>query len=70
MQSFFKSRLRDASVILLATKQAAIYLGLSPYTLEKWRTQGIGPRFVRLGAKAIRYRKSDLDAFIDGGENG
>ncbi|WP_109465263.1 helix-turn-helix transcriptional regulator [Albibacillus kandeliae] len=55
---------------LLNTKEAARYLGLSHYTLEKWRSKGIGPDCLRVGSKAIRYRQSDLDAFILGGENG
>lgn len=54
----------------LDTKSAAKRLGLSYQTLEKWRSQQRGPRFVKLGNKAVRYRKSDLDAFIEGGVRG
>jgi len=54
----------------LTTKEAAAYLGLMPCTLEKWRCQGKGPRFVKLGSKAVRYRRSDLDAFVAGGARG
>lgn len=54
---------------LLNTKEAGVYLGLSHYTLEKWRSQRIGPDYVRVGSKAIRYRQSDLDAFLEGGAN-
>lgn len=55
---------------LLDTKSAAKRLGLSHQTLEKWRSQHRGPRFVKLGNKAVRYRKSDLDVFIEGGVRG
>lgn len=55
---------------LLNTKEAAKYLGLSPYTLERWRYLVKGPRFIRVGGKAVRYRQSALDAFIAEGENG
>ncbi|HEV7414879.1 MAG TPA: helix-turn-helix domain-containing protein [Tianweitania sediminis] len=48
---------------LLNTKRAAHYLGLSASLLEKWRTRGEGPRFIKLG-RAIRYRLSDLEAFL------
>ncbi len=48
---------------LLTTKEAAVYLNLHPSTLEKWRVKGVGPLACRLGTKAIRYRRSDLDAF-------
>ena len=55
---------------MLNTKEAAKYLGLSPYTLERWRYLVKGPRFIRVGGKAVRYRQSALDAFIAEGENG
>jgi len=48
------------------TKQAARYLGLSPNTLEAWRSRGGGPRYVKY-PRAVRYRVTDLDAFMDGG---
>ncbi len=48
---------------LLSTKQAAIYLGLSNSTLNKWRCYGTGPSFVKLG-RAVRYRKAQLDEFL------
>ena len=45
-------------------QEAADYLGLKPNTMDKWRYQGGGPRFVKLGS-AVRYERCDLDAFID-----
>lgn len=44
-------------------KEAAAYLRTSPSTLAKRRLYGTGPRYCRIG-RAIRYRKSDLDAFM------
>lgn len=53
---------------LMCTKAAAKRLGISHQTLEKWRSQNRGPRFFKVGSKSIRYRQSDLDAFLsDGG---
>ena len=52
---------------LFNTKQAAALLGLSHQTLEKWRSLGIGPSYLKLGNKAVRYRRSALLTFIDGG---
>ena len=46
------------------TDQAAAYTGLAPATLERLRCTGGGPRFVRYGRKAVRYLRSDLDAFM------
>ena len=50
---------------LLNEEQAAEFLGLKPRTLQAWRWSGGGPRFVRLSARAVRYRQSDLDSFVD-----
>jgi len=49
---------------LLTTDQASDLLGLQPATLKRWRVLGIGPKYVRLGRRSIRYRQSDLKAFI------
>lgn len=50
---------------LLDEEQAADYLGLSPRTLQNFRVRGGGPDYVKLGARAVRYRLSDLDEFIE-----
>ena len=47
----------------LDTVDAGKYLGLSKFTLEKFRVAGTGPRFAKLGG-AVRYRRCDLDAWI------
>ena len=49
---------------LLTTEQAAQYLDLKRNTLEIWRTRGGGPLFVKIG-RNVRYRKADLDAFVE-----
>jgi len=46
-------------------KQAGKYVGISEASLRLWRSEGRGPRYFRAGAKLIRYRKSDLDAWIN-----
>lgn len=43
--------------------EAAEYLGLKAATLNKWRVHGEGPPFLKVG-RLIRYRKSDLDAYL------
>lgn len=47
----------------LRCERAAAYLGVSPRTLEKWRRQGHGPRYVRLGSRLVAYLQRDLDAW-------
>ena len=46
------------------TVSAAPLLGVKPATLEVWRCRGIGPRFVKVGARVV-YRLSDLTAYLD-----
>lgn len=53
-----------ARTTILATPAAAGYLGLAVSTLNKWRCHGGGPVFVKLG-RAVRYRREDLDAFVE-----
>ncbi len=55
----------DKAEQLICTKVAAACLGISHQTLEKWRSQNRGPRFCKIGGKIVRYRKSDLDAFVE-----
>lgn len=45
--------------------EAARVLGVEPATLEKWRRNGRGPRFVRYSHRCVRYRLRDLEAFQD-----
>lgn len=49
---------------LLTEPQAADFLNLSVRTLQAWRIKFAGPDFVRAG-RAIRYRRSDLVAWIE-----
>ena len=53
---------------VLRTPDAARYLGLTASTLEKMRLVGSGPRFIRLGTRAVGYVIGDLDSFIEVGQ--
>jgi hypothetical protein len=51
---------------LFTREQAAAYLGIKAQTLAVWAcTRRYNLPIVRIGHGIIRYRKSDLDAFID-----
>lgn len=52
---------------MLNTAQAAQVLGLSPVTLRQWRRQPSpkGPDYYRLGRTTIRYRQSDVVAWLE-----
>jgi len=51
---------------LLNEREAAVLLRLAVATLRNWRALKQGPRFVKLGMRAVRYRRADLEAFIVG----
>ena len=49
---------------LLTREQAAAYLGVSPRTLAVWKCTGrYGLPVCKVG-RLVKYRRSDLDAFI------
>lgn len=48
----------------MRTPQAADYVALAVSTLTKMRLRGDGPPFVKVGPRAVAYRKADLDAWL------
>lgn len=50
---------------LLTTKQAALILGISVAFLERDRWAGARVPFIKIGSRAVRYRLSDLHAYIE-----
>lgn len=48
---------------LLTVPELAKQLAIAERTLEQWRQAKRGPVYVRLG-RAIRYRQSDVDAWL------
>ena len=48
---------------LMTPEQVAELVGVNTGTLANWRSDGKGPRYVKSGR--IRYRKSDVWAFIN-----
>jgi hypothetical protein len=47
----------------LTEGMVAIMLGCSVHALRRWRWNGEGPRFYKIG-RNVRYRPCDLDDFI------
>lgn len=50
---------------LLSTSQAAEYLGVSKAFLERDRWAGARIPFIKIGSRAVRYRQTDLDEYIE-----
>jgi excisionase family DNA binding protein len=50
---------------LMSERQAAQFLGVSPTTLQAWRTTGrVRLAYVKLG-RSVRYRLADLEDFAE-----
>lgn len=49
---------------LVNTNEAARILGRSPATLKRWRTEGIGPKYIQIHNRT-RYDVSELLAYIE-----
>jgi len=49
---------------LLTEQQAAEYLGQSRRTLQQWRWQHRGLKYIKVG-RNVRYRLEDLKKFIE-----
>jgi len=50
---------------LLTTKEASKLLGVSSAFLERDRWAGAKIPFIKIGSRAVRYRQSDLDTYIN-----
>jgi predicted DNA-binding transcriptional regulator AlpA len=49
----------------MRTPAASRYVALSESTLTKMRLTGDGPPFVKVGPRAVAYRRADLDAWLE-----
>ena len=54
----------EKQAAVLRPRAAAEYLGLSVELMRRWRRAGDGPRFIKLGERAIGYRAEDLNAWL------
>ena len=47
----------------LTTREASAFLRVSKPTLERWRMEGRGPRYVKIGHRVF-YPRAELDGFL------
>ena len=50
---------------LMNEKQAAEVLCYSVRALQNWRCRGGGPRYIKVSARSVRYRRRDLLDWIE-----
>ena len=51
--------------VVFNPRETAKYVGVSEPVLRLWRSQGKGPCYFKAGEKLIRYRRADLDKWIE-----
>ena len=51
--------------MLLTSQEVADQLGITEGTLRNWRYEGEGPTYVKLRKRLVRYRRTDVQAYID-----
>jgi len=39
-------------------------MNVTPRALQSWRYKGGGPAFIRISARCVRYRRSDIDKWL------
>ncbi|WP_295440835.1 helix-turn-helix domain-containing protein [Sphingorhabdus sp. EL138] len=49
---------------LITPKQLAEMFAVNENTLEKWRLQGIGPKFIKI-QRNVRYAANDVDRWTN-----
>jgi hypothetical protein len=49
----------------LNTAQAAEMLGIRPATLRGWKAQRLGPPFIQLSPRCVRYAEDDIRAYAE-----
>jgi predicted DNA-binding transcriptional regulator AlpA len=52
---------------LMTSRQLAEFLGVSVAALVSWRELGTGPRWMRVGARNVRYRPQDVKQWLEAG---
>lgn len=50
--------------LIVSEQRAGEMLALSPRTLQRWRVEGRGPKFVKLGKK-VAYTEAALRAYVE-----
>lgn len=49
---------------LWSEQEVAMYLSISLRTLQRWRAEGKGPPHLMMAGRYPRYRKADVDAWL------
>ena len=66
--SEYRQKTTNASILaadqLLSPKQAAAEIGFSEVSLQRWRIEGKGPPYVKIGKRRVGYRVGALRQWL------
>lgn len=65
IQRYGEIRMTAEASSLFNEIELAKRLNVSVATVRRWRYEGGGPRFLKLG-NLVRYRREDLDQWLEG----
>lgn len=67
-QHLDKNLSRDPDYLdcMINEHKAAEFIGYTIRALQNWRIRGGGPKFVKVSARSIRYRRRDLIQWAEG----
>lgn len=60
-----EAKMHPGDYELLTPEETAVRLRRAVQTLARWRCEGTGPAFVKVGGR-IAYRVRDVEAWLDG----
>lgn len=53
-----------AAAFTMRPEQLAELLQVDVRTLQRWHSEGVGPRRLRLPGRSVRYLRSDVEAWL------
>lgn len=59
---------RNPALVFLTSNEAAELLRISRRTLERWRLEGNGPRYFKLGTgkrSRVVYREAEIESWVN-----
>lgn len=63
METESMKKLAVAAATRMDEKEGASYLGVSVYSMRRWRVYGGGPVYHKIGSRVV-YSQADLDEFL------
>lgn len=49
----------------LSPTELSAYIGIAVQTLARWRSEGRGPAYIKIGGKKVAYRISAVHSWLD-----